>query len=84
MTGLSRRIPPLLLALAGLLPCRLAAVPHLINYQGRMVVNGVNFDGSGQFKFSLVDRTGAQTYLTSSADSAPAAGIPMRRSRCEA
>lgn len=76
MTGFSRKIPSLVLALAGLLPCRLAAVPHLINYQGRMVVNGVNFDGNGQFKFSLVNKTGTQTYWTSSADSAPADGIP--------
>ncbi|MCW1915519.1 hypothetical protein OJ996_18175 [Luteolibacter sp. GHJ8] len=51
-------------------------MPHLINYQGRMVVNGVNFDGNGQFKFALVNRIGSQTYWTSSADSAPADGVP--------
>jgi len=32
-----------------------AAVPQLINYQGRVAVGGVNFDGTGQFKFALVD-----------------------------
>ena len=26
-----------------------------MNYQGRIVVNGTNFDGTGQFKFALVD-----------------------------
>jgi hypothetical protein len=76
MSGLARRIPLLALALASLLPCRVNAVPHLINYQGRMVVNGVNFDGNGQFKFALVNGTGTQTYWTSSADSAPVDGVP--------
>ncbi len=36
-----------------------AAVPEIINVQGRVVKNGVNFDGSGDFKFVLVDGTGA-------------------------
>ncbi|HPA20884.1 MAG TPA: tail fiber domain-containing protein [Verrucomicrobiae bacterium] len=30
-------------------------VPEIMNYQGRVAVNGTNFDGTGQFKFSLVD-----------------------------
>jgi len=30
-------------------------VPQLLNYQGRIAVNGTNFTGSGQFKFALVD-----------------------------
>lgn len=32
-----------------------AQVPNIFNYQGRIAVQGVNFDGSGQFKFALVD-----------------------------
>ena len=32
-----------------------AQVPQLINYQGRVAAGGVNFDGTGQFKFALVD-----------------------------
>jgi N-acetylneuraminic acid mutarotase len=32
-----------------------AQVPQMLNYQGRVVVRGVNFDGRGQFKFALVD-----------------------------
>ena len=32
-----------------------AAVPQLLNHQGRIAVAGVNFNGSGQFKFALVD-----------------------------
>lgn len=37
-------------------------VPGIINYQGRVTVDGTNFDGTGQFKFALVDGTGATTY----------------------
>ena len=39
-----------------------AQVPQLISYQGRVVANGTNFHGSGQFKFTLVDGIGAQTF----------------------
>ncbi len=38
-------------------------VPQIINYQGRMTVGGVNFNGNGQFKFALVN--GAGTVLWS-------------------
>ena len=34
-----------------------AQVPQLINYQGRVAVDGVNFDGMGRFKFALVNST---------------------------
>lgn len=54
------------LAFAGLLCCLIssplrAQVPQLIHYQGRLVVSGTNFSGSGQFKFALVgtNRAGA-------------------------
>jgi formylglycine-generating enzyme required for sulfatase activity len=41
-----------------------AQVPQIINYQGRVAVGSppVNFDGSGQFKFALVDAAGTTTY----------------------
>jgi hypothetical protein len=32
-----------------------AEVPQLINHQGRIAVDGANFNGNGQFKFALVD-----------------------------
>ena len=35
-----------------------AQVPQLINYQGRVAVGTVNFDGSGQFKFALMNANG--------------------------
>jgi N-acetylneuraminic acid mutarotase len=46
-----------------LLACTVRAqVPSLLNYQGRIAVSGTNFDGSGQFKFSLVNSTGTTTF----------------------
>ena len=33
----------------------IAQAPNILNYQGRIAVRGVNFDGNGQFKFALVD-----------------------------
>ena len=30
-------------------------IPNILNYQGRIAVRGMNFDGTGQFKFALVD-----------------------------
>ncbi len=37
------------------LPWGSAQVPHLLQHQGRIAVDGVNFNGSGQFKFALVN-----------------------------
>jgi hypothetical protein len=34
-----------------------AQVPGIINYQGRIVDNGTNFTGTGQFEFALVNGT---------------------------
>ncbi len=39
-----------------------AQVPQMINYQGRVTIGGTNYDGTGQFKFALVDDTGAATF----------------------
>lgn len=59
-------------------------VPQLINYQGRVVVNGTNFDGPGQFKFALVNGvvgTGISTYWsndgTSTGGSQPMAAVSL-------
>ena len=40
-----------------------AQVPQLINYQGRVAVGAVNFDGAGQFKFALVNAAGTHHLL---------------------
>ena len=39
-----------------------AQVPQILNYQGRVSVNGTNFDGAGLFQFAFVDGTGTTTY----------------------
>ncbi|MEO6752383.1 MAG: galactose oxidase, partial [Chthoniobacteraceae bacterium] len=58
-----------------------AQVPQLINYQGRVAVGGVNFDGTGQFKFALVNAVGTTTYWsnngTSAAGSEPTAAVSL-------
>jgi hypothetical protein len=42
-------------------------VPELLNYQGRVLVGGNAFGGTGQFKFALVSGDGTQTYWRNSA-----------------
>ena len=46
-----------------------AAVPQRLNHQGRVAVNGVNFDGTGQFKFALVNANGSTTYWSNDSSS---------------
>ncbi len=46
----------------GCFPVALAAVPQMINHQGRIAVGGINYEGNGQFKFSLVNANGSATY----------------------
>ncbi len=57
------------------------AVPSLVNHQGRMAVNGTNFEGTGQFKFALVNGTGTITYWSnngsSTAGSQPTAAVSL-------
>jgi hypothetical protein len=61
--------------LAGTLP---AQVPQLLKYQGRVAVGtpAVNFEGSGQFRFALVDAAGTTSYWSNSADTSPPDGMP--------
>lgn len=58
-----------------------AQVPTMINYQGRVVVDGTNFTGNGQFKFAFVDSSGATSFWshdgTSTSGSAPARHIVL-------
>ena len=46
-----------------------AQVPQIINYQGRVLVGATNFDGSGQFKFALVNAAGTTTYWSNNGSS---------------
>lgn len=58
-----------------------AQIPQLISYQGRVSVDGMNFDGAGQFKFAFVNAAGTTTYWSndgsSTAGSEPAAAITL-------
>jgi hypothetical protein len=58
-----------------------AQVPNLVSHQGRVAVNGVNFNGTGKFKFALVDTTGSTSYWsndgTSNAGSEPVVSVSL-------
>ena len=58
-----------------------AQVPQIINYQGRILTGTTNFNGSGQFKFALVNTDGSVTYWsndgTSTQGSQPTAAIAL-------
>jgi hypothetical protein len=60
-----------LLAGAALLASHLSAQvpPQQINYQGRVVVGGVNFNGPGQFKFALVGPGGTPSFWSNNSTS---------------
>jgi hypothetical protein len=62
-----------------------AALPQTLNHQGRIAVEGVNFDGNGQFKFALVNANGTATYWSndgsSVAGAAPAAAVTLTVSK---
>ena len=56
-----------------------AQVPQIISYQGRLAVGNLNFTGTGQFKFALVNGAGNQTFWsndgTSAAGAQPVAAV---------
>ena len=72
----------LLVLAVTLLSCKLhAQVPKLVNYQGRVAVDTVNFEGAGQFKFALVNSNGTLTFWsndgTSAGGSQPTAAVTL-------
>src|SRR5438105_3839568 len=77
------KLKAIILAIGVLLPATPlhAQVPQLINYQGRVVVGSTNFNGAGQFKFALVNSTGATTFWSndgsSSAGSQPTNAVAL-------
>ncbi|MCI0535865.1 MAG: hypothetical protein L0Z50_11630, partial [Verrucomicrobiales bacterium] len=46
----------------------LAQVPAVIHYQGRVLADGLSFDGAGQFKFVLGNADASQTYWRNAPD----------------
>lgn len=79
-----RAFPPAILTFA-LVSTQAWAVPLLLNYQGRVAVNEVNFTGTGQFKFALISASSGDTIwsndATSKAGSEPisAVSIPVTK-----
>ncbi|MGE3311243.1 MAG: hypothetical protein AB7O66_14845 [Limisphaerales bacterium] len=70
--------------LAFLITLRLAAsaaVPGTLGYEGRVSVGGVPFNGTGQFKFALVNAAGDQTFWshdgTSTQGNAPTSSVAI-------
>ncbi|MEI8043904.1 MAG: hypothetical protein WCL11_21015 [Verrucomicrobiota bacterium] len=74
-----------LLFVAALAAQTALAAPGLISHQGRVTVNGLAFNGTGQFKFALVDADGTTTYWsndgTSTGGSAPTDPVSLSVSR---
>ena len=60
-----------------------SGVPAMINYQGRVSVAGVNFEGTGQFKFALVNAAGNTTYWRNDGTGTgePALAVPVTVSK---
>ncbi|NQX00790.1 hypothetical protein HQ447_09020, partial [bacterium] len=62
-----------------------ATAPQLLNQQGRISVNGINFEGTGYFKFALVNDAGTVTHWsndgTSVAGSEPTAAVSLSVSK---
>ena len=72
----------LLLVTLGLAALSAAAqVPGIISHQGKVMVNGTNYTGSGQFKFALVNAAGTTTYWShdgsSTGGAAPASAVTL-------
>ncbi len=75
----------LLVGIVSIVSALHAQVPQIINYQGRVVVGAVNFNGTGQFKFALVNGDGSETFWsndgTSIAGSEPASAVSIAVSK---
>ncbi len=61
-------LPGLAVVILGLASQGWAQVPALLSYQGRVLVNGTNYTGSGLFKFALVSADGVQKYWLNAPD----------------
>jgi len=71
----------LLLLSLGILPCLLAQVPSLVNYQSSIAIGGTNYQGVGYFKFALVSAQGFETFWsndgTGTAGGEPERALPL-------
>jgi hypothetical protein len=60
----------LIVALLLVAASALAQVPPYVTYQGRVIVNGTNFTGTGYFKFALISADETTTYWSNDGSSA--------------
>ena len=62
-----------------------SGAPTVVSYQGQVTVGGAPYDGTGYFKFAIVDAAGTATYWsndgTSSGGGEPKAGLTERACR---
>ena len=75
---------PILLTLA--FSPALGAPPSVINYQAKVEVDGKPYDGTGHFKFAILDQSGDTVWSndgTSVSGSEPAAAVTLTRLRTE-
>jgi hypothetical protein len=75
-----RRAAMLLGALVLLEGTQARAIPFTLSYQGQIVVDDARFEGTGQFKFALVDGAGASLWshdLTSAGGAEPTSFISL-------
>jgi hypothetical protein len=56
------KIGSLIICFCSITPLLHAQAPQIINYQGRVLAGTTNFNGTGQFKFALVNTNGLTTY----------------------
>jgi len=57
--------------------CIVFAVPEIINYQGKLLVDGSSFSGTGLFRFAIVDQVGTTTYWSNDGDDPPTDNVPV-------
>ena len=69
LAGIVQRALLTLASLALFTATTQAQVPPMISYQGRVLMNNANFDGTGQFKFALVNAAGNVTFWSNDGSS---------------
>ncbi len=57
-----------------------AQVPGIINYQGRIVDGGTNFNGTGQFEFALINNGGTSNYWSNDGTAVGQPALAVSRS----
>src|SRR5262245_1702226 len=70
-----------LVLFAGFIRLAAQSPPPLLSYQGRLVVNNINFDGQGYFKFALVQSTNGVALWSNDGAAEPNEFVPLSVSK---